>query len=87
MAPQNFGDKIAFAAQQLNTKLDFDVLWFRRRAYKIQEKEKKLIVVKSGLVEMKRYLKRYNHVKYFLLYLVFTSNFQGVFLGSKTKVT
>ena len=63
---------------QLNTftqKVDFDVLWFRRkRAYKNQEEKKgtkeiNLIAAKSGLVEMKGYLETYNHMKYFLPYL------------------
>ena len=36
------GDKIQFAAQQLYTKIDLDVLWFRkRRAYKIGKKKTK----------------------------------------------
>ena len=64
------GDKIAFAALQLKTKIDFDVLWFRRtRAHKIskKKKEKKLIAAKNGLVGIKGYLKTYNNpVKYFL---------------------
>ena len=78
-----FGDKVLFAAQQLYTKLDFDVLWFRRRrAYNIEKekkrktkrkkgkkKEKNHITAKSGLVGMKEYLKTYNLVKYFLAYL------------------
>ena len=40
--PQNIsGDKIAFATQQLYKKLDFAVLWFRRRrVYKILEGKK-----------------------------------------------
>ena len=38
MAQKILGDKIAFASQQF---LNFDVLWFRRRAYKIYEEKKK----------------------------------------------
>ena len=36
---------------------------------KKQKKHKNLIAAKSGLVEMKGYLKTYNRVKYFLPYL------------------
>ena len=71
---------------QLNNftqKLNFHVLWFRRRrAYKILEekkekkrkkvtkKEKNLIAAKSGLVGMKGYLRTYNLMKYFFPYLL-----------------
>ena len=70
------GEEIAFARNNFTQKLDFHVLWFkRRRAYKSQEekkgknKEMNLIVAKSGLVGMKGYLKTYNHIKSFLTYL------------------
>ena len=65
------GTKLRLQLNNFTQKLDFDVLWFRRRAYKILEekKEKKLIEAKSGLVGMKGFLKTYNHVKYFLPYL------------------
>ena len=53
-----------------------------------------LIATKSGLVGMKGYLKTYNHMKYFLLYLsrfllrpLFTPNLRGDFRVLKTKVT
>ena len=56
----------------------------RFRKTKIQKKEKKLISAKSGTVKMKRYLKTYNHVKYFLPYFsgfwmrpFFTPNLRG----------
>ena len=55
------GEKIAFQLNNFTQKLDFDVLWFRRRrAYKISEEKKReinLIVAKSGLVGMKGYLR------------------------------
>ena len=37
------GEKIAFGAQQLycTQKLDVDVLWYRRRVYKIRKKKRK----------------------------------------------
>ena len=73
VVPRNFGRQSAFAAAQLYKKLDFNVLWFRRKkAYKIKEekkkkkkkqektgkrKKKKLIAAKSGFVGMKRFLK------------------------------
>ena len=69
--PKKFlGTKLRLQLNNFTQKLDFDVLWFRRRAYKILEKkkEKNLIVAESGLVEMKRYLKTYKHVKYILPY-------------------
>ena len=34
------GEKIVFAANKFTQKLDFDVLWFRRRAYKNQKEKK-----------------------------------------------
>ena len=63
------GEKIAFAAQQLYTKIKFHVLWFRRRrAYKILEEKKgkkNLIAAKNRLVGTKKYLKTFNSMKYF----------------------
>ena len=57
-----------------------------------KKKEKSLIVAKSGLVEMKGYLKTYKSVKYFLPYLsrfylrpLFTSNFRDSFRVLKSK--
>ena len=74
---------------QLNNftqKLDFDVLWFRRRrAYKIQEEKKgkkreiNLIASKSGLVGMKGYLETY--------YLLFVSDSLKVHKNTKNKNT
>ena len=53
-----------------------------------------LIAAKSGLVEMKGYLKTYDPMKYFLPYLkpfltetAFYATLAGRFSGSKTKVT
>ena len=40
-----------------------------RTKFSKKKKEKNFIVAKSGLVEIKRYLKTYNRVKYFLPYL------------------
>ena len=34
-----------------------------------KNKEKKLIAAESGFVGMKGYLKTYNHMKYFMMYL------------------
>ena len=51
-----------------------------------KQKEKNLIAAKSGLVGMKRCLKTYSYVKYFLPYLsrfrlrpLFTPNLRAVF--------
>ena len=88
---------------QLNNftqKLDFDVLWFRRRrAYKIWEekkekiKEMNLIAAKSGLVGMKGYLETYNPMKYFFAVIkpfltetAFYAKLAWRFSGSKTEV-
>ena len=57
----------------LTQKLDFDVLWFRRRTYKIWEekkkKKKKLIAAKSELVGIKGYLKTYTQYEIFFAVL------------------
>ena len=78
--PQKFREKkLNLKLNNFTQKLDFDVLWFRRRrAYtKFRKKEKKkkgkkeeinLIAAKSGLVGMKGYLETYNPMKYFLPY-------------------
>ena len=70
------GEKIAFAAQQLYTKIKFrcSVVWEKKSVQKLGRKKRKkkeinLIAAKSGLVGMKGYLKTYNHTKYFLPYL------------------
>ena len=71
------GEIIAFAAQHFTQKLDFDVLWFRRRksvqnlGRKKRKKKKEInfIATENGLVGMKGYLEKYNHMKYFLPYL------------------
>ena len=50
-------------------KLDFDVLQFRRRAYKtkkkkkVKKRKKKLFAVKIGLVGIKGYFNPYDRVK------------------------
>ena len=41
----------------------------KRKKRKRKRKEINLIAAKSGLVGMKGYLKTYNYMKYFLLYL------------------
>ena len=66
------GEKIAFAAQQLYTKIKFRcfVVSEKKGVQKLGRKKRKtkemnLIVAKSGLVGMKGYLKTYNHIKNF----------------------
>ena len=68
--PKKFQEiKLRLQFNSFTHKLDFDVLWFRRRrVYKIQE-EKKLKAAKRGLVRIKEYLNTHNRVKYFLPYL------------------
>ena len=94
--PQNIsGDEIAFAAQQLYTKIRFRCVVVQEKKSvrkKGQKKEINLIAAKSGLVGMKGYLETYNHMKYFLLYLsrfwlrpLFTSNLRGGFRVLKPK--
>ena len=41
----------------------------KKKKEKGKKKKKKLIAAKSELVEIKKYLKKYNPVKYFLPYL------------------
>ena len=89
------GNKIAFSAQQLYTKIGF-------RGFVVQEKksvqdlgnkkkrttkkkEKKLIATKSGLVGMKEYPKTYNHVKYFLPYTLSRSLNENAFYTKLLK--
>ena len=66
----------------------------KKRKKKEKKKEMNLIVAKSGLVEMKGYLKTYNPVKYFFAVLkpfltetAFYAKLLGRFSGSKTEVT
>ena len=80
-------------------KLDFTVLWFRKkRAYKIQKKKEKkrknLIAAKSGLIGIKGNLKKYNRVKCFMPYTqavfkwnCFLRQTFGAVFGYKIKVT
>ena len=70
------GEKIAFAAQQLYTKIRFPcfAVWEKKSVQKLGRKKRKkkeinLIAAKSGLVGMKGYLETYNPMKYFLPYL------------------
>ena len=69
---KNLAEKIAFAAQQLYIMIRFWCFVVSEKT-SVQDlgkkKEKKLIAAESGLVGMKRYLKTYNSVKYFLPYL------------------
>ena len=58
-----WGEKIAFAAQQLYTKIR------KKKKKKEKKKEINLIAAESGLVGMKRCLETYNPMKYFLPYL------------------
>ena len=67
------GEIIAFAAQQLYTKIRFRcfVVKEKKSVQKLGRKKRKkkeinLIAAKSGLVGMKRYLETYKHMKYFL---------------------
>ena len=94
--PKKFPEKkLHLQLNNFTQKLNFDVLWFRkRRAYKyLEEKKKKnLIAAKSGLVGMKGYLETYNSMKYFLPYLsrfwlrpLFTPNLRGGFRILKSK--
>ena len=70
-------EKIAFAAQQLYTKIKFrcfvvlekSVQKLGRKKKEKKKKETNLIAAKSGLFGMKGYLKTYNPMKYFLPYL------------------
>ena len=74
------GEKIAFAAQQLYTKLRFPcfVVYKKKSVQNLGRKKRKkkgkkeqkmnLIAAKSGLVGMNGYLETYNHMKYFLPY-------------------
>ena len=70
-------EKIAFAAQQLYTKIRFRFffVWEKKSVQSLgrkkskKEKEINLIAAKSGLVGMKGYLETYNSMKYFLPYL------------------
>ena len=91
--------KLLLKLNNFTPKLDFDVLSFRKRAYKILEekkrktiKTKKLIAAKNGLVGIKGHVKGYNHVKYFLPYLSclwirpFLSQTFKRFSGPKTEV-
>ena len=66
-----------------------------RKKKREKKKEINLIEAKSGLVGMKWYLKTYNHMKYFLPYVLkpflteiaLYAKLAGRFSGSKTKVT
>ena len=63
------GVEIAFAAQQIYTKVRFSMFYgLREKERKTKKQRKKLIAAKSGLVGMKGYAKKYNHVKNFLPY-------------------
>ena len=67
--------------------------FIERKKEKIKaKKEKKIVVVKIGVVKIKGYLKMYNLVKYFMLYLrrfcvrpVLTPNFWDGFRALKRK--
>ena len=96
--PKKFREKkLRLQLNNFTQKLDFDVLWFRRRPYENYEEKKEinLITAKSGLVGIKGYLETYNHMKYFLPYLrkpfltetAFYAKLPGRFSGSKTEVT
>ena len=75
------GEKIAFAAQQLHTKIrcqcvvgglgEEERTKIRKKTKEKKGKKRKinLIAAKSGLVGMKGYLETYNPMKYFLPYL------------------
>ena len=75
------GEKVAFAAQQLYTKIRFGCVVVkeksvqklgrkkRKKKRKRKKKEINLIAAKSGLVGIKGYLEIYNPMKYFLPYL------------------
>ena len=70
------GGKIAFAAQQLYTKIRFPcfVVLEKKSVQNLGRKKRKkkeinLIAAKSGLVGIKGYLETYNPMKYFLPYL------------------
>ena len=78
------GETIAFAAQQLHTKIRFSCFYGlgeeerskirkkkkeKKKKNKGKKKESNLTAAKSGLVGMKGYLETYNHMKYFLPYL------------------
>ena len=70
------GEKIAFAAQQLYTKIGFRCVVVKEKKSvqnlgrkKGKKKGINLIAAKSGLVGMKGYLETYNHTKCFLPYL------------------
>ena len=61
----------------------------KKKKEKGKKKKKKLIAAKSELVEIKKYLKKYNPVilKPFLNETAFYGKLSGPFFGPKTKVT
>ena len=89
------GEKIAFAAQQLYTKIRFScfAVYEKKSVQKFRKKKEiNFITAKNGLGGMKGYLKTYNYVKYFLPSLsrfglrpLFTPNLRGGFRVLKRK--
>ena len=97
--PKNFREKkLHLQLNNFTQKLDFDVLWFRRRRKRTKFRKKKketkrekkeinLIAANRGLIGMKGYLIFFAVLKPFSTETAFYAKLAEWFSGSKIKVT